>query len=69
LIAEDFTQILWKSTERLGIGFLKKNEIFYLILFYSPAGNIPKEYVKNVSGTDKPKKELPVDSSSDTKKT
>jgi len=69
LIAENFTQIVWNNTEKLGVGVLIKNETFSLVLFYSPAGNIPKEYVKNVSDPGKPKKELPKDSSSGTKKT
>uniref|UniRef100_A0A0N5CDN8 SCP domain-containing protein n=2 Tax=Strongyloides papillosus TaxID=174720 RepID=A0A0N5CDN8_STREA len=43
-----FTQLVWKSTRSIGIGVLKKNDIFTIVLFFYPKGNIRGEYKKNV---------------------
>ena len=44
---EGYTQVVWKSTERLGCGVKGS----YMVCRYEPAGNIPGEYEENVLPT------------------
>ena len=43
-----FTQIVWKNTKRVGFGFEIKDNIYYVVALYYPAGNIFNEFVNNV---------------------
>jgi len=54
MIAEHFTQILWKESEKVGFAFVYENNTNYFAATYFPRGNISGEYVKNVR---KPKKD------------
>jgi len=59
MIADVFTQILWKETKNIGVGFVINNGNLVLFISYSPAGNIKGQYVNNVSARNnktKPKK-------------
>ncbi len=46
-----FTQIIWKETKEIGIGFSynKVNKQFCTVILYYPPGNILGEFAKNVS--------------------
>jgi len=48
LVAEHFTQIIWKSTEKLGFAMLEKPGETWFIAAYSPPGNIYNLYTNNV---------------------
>lgn len=44
-----FTQVVWKSSELLGVGVAKnRNGRIYVVANYSPAGNFVGDYVENV---------------------
>jgi glioma pathogenesis-related protein 2 len=44
-----FTQMIWKSSHKLGIGIaISKSNIFYISAFYFPKGNILKQIDLNV---------------------
>ncbi|CAH0545884.1 unnamed protein product [Brassicogethes aeneus] len=43
-----FTQVIWKSSEYLGVGVAKNNNKIYVVANYSPAGNFVGFYVENV---------------------
>jgi len=53
MIADLFTSIVWKSTEKIGVGIFLENKIFTVVVTYSPAGNQPGKYTLNVSGPQK----------------
>lgn len=48
MIAASFTQIVWKSTEKMGLAMVKNNGIVMVVAVYSPPGNIENEYLLNV---------------------
>ena len=63
LECNNFTQMIWKNSQKFGIGYYrsqdkneeenpKNNKYYYVALFY-PAGNIPGEYKSNI-----PKKQV-----------
>ena len=63
LECNNFTQMIWKSSQKFGIGYYcsqdkneeenpQNNKYYYVALFY-PAGNIPGEYKSNI-----PKKQV-----------
>lgn len=44
-----FTQVIWKSTTKLGIGRAESSSgNIYVVVYYSPKGNIEGEYHTNV---------------------
>lgn len=44
-----FSQVIWKSSEFLGVGVAKNSQgSIYVVANYSPAGNFVKHYVENV---------------------
>ncbi len=43
-----FTQLTWKSSKRLGIGFAKAGDRLYVVAIYRPPGNYTGEYGENV---------------------
>ncbi|XKL66757.1 hypothetical protein PGB90_010177 [Kerria lacca] len=36
----DFTQLVWRSSQKLGVGIGTKDKIIYVVCFYYPPGNI-----------------------------
>ena len=50
----NFTQLIWKSTEFIGVGYTntKDNKIYIVLNFYPP-GNIKGEYLDNVLSAEK----------------
>lgn len=45
-----FTQIVWKNTQTVGFGFAKnKQNYYYGVAHYYPAGNVMNEFQRNVS--------------------
>jgi len=48
MVAEHFTQIVWKSTESVGFAMLEKPGENWFIAAYSPPGNQLEKYTKNV---------------------
>ena len=43
-----FTQIVWKSTKKIGCGFGKKGSKMYVVCQYYPAGNMLGSFPGNV---------------------
>ena len=44
-----FTQVVWKATVRVGVGFaISKNNKFYTVARYAPKGNMGGEFTTNV---------------------
>lgn len=43
-----FTQLVWKSSKELGIGFVVKNGTWVLVCNYSPPGNVLNQFNENV---------------------
>ena len=47
--AAHFTQMIWKNTKEIGIGFHFDNDSnFCLVVYYYPSGNILGEFSKNI---------------------
>ena len=46
--AAHFTQLIWKETKEIGIGFCKNDKKYCLVVLYYPAGNVFGEFSKNV---------------------
>lgn len=46
--AAHFSQLVWKDTQAIGIGFSKSQTGCYLVVNYYPAGNIDNEFEANV---------------------
>ena len=45
----NFTQMVWKSTKKMGCGVGQKSETsFKVICYYLPKGNVPEKYKSNV---------------------
>lgn len=62
-----FTQVIWKSSELLGVGVAKnRHGRIYVVANYSPAGNFVGDYVENVPPLVSPSADAP-DSSCSTK--
>lgn len=43
-----FTQIVWKSSQNLGIGVARSSSGVYVCGSYDPSGNFPGEFPENV---------------------
>ncbi|CAH0392347.1 unnamed protein product [Bemisia tabaci] len=43
-----FTQVVWKDSQRLGVGIAKSNGHVYVVCNYDPAGNVGGMYAENV---------------------
>lgn len=43
-----FTQLTWKNSKRLGIGYAKEGHKCYVVAIYSPPGNYPGKFKENV---------------------
>jgi len=48
MIADDFTQIVWMKTQRIGLGILKRIGVLVVVALYEPGGNIQGEFISNV---------------------
>jgi len=48
MIADPFSQIVWKSTEQLGVGISQKDNLVGVLVLYFPAGNQIGQYIANV---------------------
>ena len=47
--ANNFTQLIWKNTELIGVGYsVTKDNKIYIVLNFYPPGNIKGEYLENV---------------------
>lgn len=46
--AGHLTQVLWASSEYLGVGVAKTGEYTFVVCNYNPPGNYKGEYVDNV---------------------
>ena len=47
-LAEDFTNLIWKSTEKIGCGYACKNEQCYGCCFYYPPSGCEYLFAKNI---------------------
>jgi len=43
-----FTQVVWKNSKQLGVGYAEKDSSTYVVCNYDPAGNYRGEYLENV---------------------
>ncbi|CAF0913474.1 unnamed protein product [Adineta steineri] len=54
--AGHFTQLLWKDSKKLGVGFAtgkhKSKHTLYIVAHYSPAGNVDELFSENVLSAD-----------------
>jgi len=48
MISDDFTQILWYSTETIGLALRMTNDEYVVQVVYYPSGNIDGQYEANV---------------------
>lgn len=49
LNTHNFTQLIWKKSEKIGFGFsINDEEHLYMIAFFYPAGNIANQFKDNV---------------------
>jgi len=55
MIADSFTQIVWKETKEVGFAFTYKDKTNYFSAIYKPIGNIKGMYMKNVGKPKDPK--------------
>jgi len=46
---DDFTQLVWKDTTKVGVGIALNDAVAYVVAKYLKAGNIPGGYPKNVA--------------------
>ena len=46
--ADTFTQVIWKSTQEIGLGLARQDNNVYIICLYFPAGNIVEDIPENV---------------------
>ncbi|KAH8271718.1 hypothetical protein KR044_001672, partial [Drosophila immigrans] len=44
-----FTQVVWKSSQKLGVGFARRGDILFVVCNYDPPGNYMNEFRNNVS--------------------
>jgi len=44
-----FTQVVWKQSERVGVGVATSGSSFFVVANYDPAGNFMKKYSLNLS--------------------
>uniref|UniRef100_A0A0N5B294 SCP domain-containing protein n=1 Tax=Strongyloides papillosus TaxID=174720 RepID=A0A0N5B294_STREA len=43
-----FTNLIWRSTVKVGIGIVKNDSYLYICFIYSPSGNVQRKYIDNV---------------------
>jgi len=43
-----FTQMIWKSSEEIGIGYVQRKSNYWIVVNYSPPGNFIGQYKENV---------------------
>jgi len=48
IIAEEFTQIVWKNTETFGIALRWTNDKYVIQVIYFPRGNLREKFRKNI---------------------
>ncbi|NKY35063.1 secretion protein [Nocardia speluncae] len=44
-----FTQVVWKASTRLGIGYVAKDNRFVVVALYDPPGNMKGQFPQNVA--------------------
>ncbi|XP_053675486.1 Golgi-associated plant pathogenesis-related protein 1 [Anopheles nili] len=44
-----FTQVVWKSTRKLGVGFAQQGSTVFVVCTYDPRGNMMGTYPQNIS--------------------
>jgi hypothetical protein len=44
-----FTQLVWKSSSSIGLGMACRGNSCYCTAHYSPPGNVPGQFIENVS--------------------
>ena len=47
-VSGHFTQVIWKETQRLGVGLALNGNSFYVVANYDPHGNFFSKYKDNV---------------------
>jgi len=48
MVSEHFTQIVWKATQSVGFVMVPRNDEYWFVAAYHPAGNQIKKYINNV---------------------
>jgi len=48
MIADDFTQIVWKETQKIGVALKWANNCYLVLVVYDPRGNIQGQFRANV---------------------
>jgi len=48
MIADEFTQIVWKDTQKFGIALKWANDDYVVQVVYYPRGNIQRQFKANV---------------------
>merc|ERR1719315_336252 len=43
-----FSQVIWKNSKRLGVGFAQKGNKLFVAAVYDPVGNVPRAFEANV---------------------
>ncbi|XP_051859281.1 Golgi-associated plant pathogenesis-related protein 1 isoform X1 [Drosophila albomicans] len=44
-----FTQVVWKGSQKLGVGFAKRGDTIFVVCNYDPPGNYMNQFQSNVS--------------------
>jgi len=48
MIADEFTQMVWKNTQRIGLGMYRRNDTLVVEALYKHVGNIKGQFTSNV---------------------
>lgn len=48
MLAGHFSQVVWKSSEEMGVGLAKNDHMCIVVANYSPAGNVIGRHKENV---------------------
>jgi len=53
LIADPFTQVIWRTTIKIGVAIIIIDGMVYVLVIYHPKGNQDKIFFSNVNGPPK----------------
>jgi len=48
MIADEFTQMVWKSTCRIGMGIQRRSDSLVIVALFNPGGNVSGQFESNV---------------------
>jgi len=48
MIADDFTQIVWNKTKKIGMGYILTPDDLIVVALYEPGGNIQGQFISNI---------------------